>query len=184
MIRVRKLHGKCREFYVYKLILSHLRKPKTRNMSPKFTQLVTDGLELNHQGLTRHIPTCDIQEVSKVVPTTERGRVHIYFHTKHGSEMSKSIDHRRLQSADPHLKSMRHARGRKAVVCLRCAKRCTRGGGDTACILRASGVATAETGHKCVCCPRLRDSVSFLEDMQYRKLLLWPSLYRLYVKKG
>ena len=46
MIRVRKLHGKCREFCVYKLILSHLCEPKTRNMNPKFTQHVTDGLEL------------------------------------------------------------------------------------------------------------------------------------------
>ena len=48
MCIVRKLHGKCREFSVYKLILSHLRKPKTRNMSPKFTQLATDGLELSY----------------------------------------------------------------------------------------------------------------------------------------
>ena len=48
IIIVRKLHGKCREFCVYKLIPSHLRKPKTRNMSPKFTQLATDGLELTH----------------------------------------------------------------------------------------------------------------------------------------
>ena len=37
-----------REFCVYKVIPSHLRKPKKRNMCPKFTQHVTDGPELNN----------------------------------------------------------------------------------------------------------------------------------------
>ena len=47
LYRVRNLCDVFREFCVYKLVASHLRKPKKRNMYPKFTQHVTDGPELS-----------------------------------------------------------------------------------------------------------------------------------------
>ena len=43
--RVRNLLAKFREFYVYKVIVSHLSKPKIHNMSPKFSKLAKGGQE-------------------------------------------------------------------------------------------------------------------------------------------
>ena len=49
MNRPRNLCYKFGEFYVYKLIASHLRRQKLRNYHTKFTQLITGGPELIHQ---------------------------------------------------------------------------------------------------------------------------------------
>ena len=48
MIRVRNFFAKFLEFCVYKVIASHPSKPKIRNMSPKFSELMKGGADLNH----------------------------------------------------------------------------------------------------------------------------------------
>ena len=46
--RVRNLLAKFCEFCVYQVIASHPRKPKIRNISPKFSKLAKGGPELSH----------------------------------------------------------------------------------------------------------------------------------------
>ena len=48
MIRVRNLLAKLWEFCVYKVISSHSRNPKNRNISPKFSKLAKGGPDLSH----------------------------------------------------------------------------------------------------------------------------------------
>ena len=47
MVRVRNLLAKFCEILVYKVIAPHSRKPKIRNMNPKFSKLAKGGPELN-----------------------------------------------------------------------------------------------------------------------------------------
>ena len=49
MPRVRNLLAKFCEILVYKVIASHSRKPKIRNMNPKFSKLAKSGPELSQK---------------------------------------------------------------------------------------------------------------------------------------
>ena len=49
--RARNLLAKFREFCVHKVIASHSRKPKIRDMSPKFSKLDEGGAELKDKTL-------------------------------------------------------------------------------------------------------------------------------------
>ena len=58
--RVRNLLAKFCEILVYKVIASHSRKPKIRNMNQKFSKLAKGGPELSKKLKTNHTELCKI----------------------------------------------------------------------------------------------------------------------------